>query len=45
MKDLIIITGTIVLGCMLFDMIAGDGDSLKTASGEKLSGLLRLYRE
>ena len=29
MKDLVIIIGTIVLGCLIFNMIAGDQDSLK----------------
>ena len=32
MKNLIIIVGTVILGCIIFSMIAGDGDSLKTAS-------------
>lgn len=34
MKDLIIIVGTVILGCILFDMIAGDEDSLKKAGAD-----------
>ena len=34
MKDLIVIIGTILLGCLLFGWIAGDGDSLKSAAGD-----------
>lgn len=45
MKELIVIVGTLILGCMVFDMIAGDEVSLKTASGQKLSELLLLYQE
>lgn len=33
MKQLVIIIGTALLGCMIFEMMAGDGaDSLKTVS-------------
>ena len=33
MKQLIVIIGTALLGCLVFDMMAGDGpDSLKTVS-------------
>ena len=37
MKDLLIIIGTVLLGCLIFAMIAGDEDSLKApaASGWK----------
>ena len=31
MKDLLIIIGTVVLGCLLFAMIAGNENSLKSA--------------
>lgn len=33
MKQLVIIIGTILLGCLIFNMMAGDGpDSLKNVS-------------
>lgn len=33
MKQLVIIIGTALLGCMIFEMMAGDGpDSLRTVS-------------
>lgn len=44
MKDLIIIIGTIMLGLVLFSLIAGDENSLKTASAEKMEQLLNMYR-
>ena len=44
MKDLIIAVGLILLGCILFDLIAGDGDSLRAVSGAKMSDLLQMYR-
>lgn len=45
MKDLIIITGTIVLGCFLFHLIAGEEDSLKNACAEKMVSKIEQYQE
>ncbi|MGC2872261.1 hypothetical protein ACPW7J_06060 [Ihubacter sp. rT4E-8] len=46
MKDLIIIVGTILLACILFSMIAGDKDSLKSASGKWFEkSIERMYQE
>ena len=45
MKDLIITVGFILLGCILFELIVGDGDSLRRVSGEKMAELLRYYGE
>lgn len=45
MKELIVMIGSILLGCVLFDMIAGDGESMKTAAGEQMEQMLQWYRE
>ena len=45
MKEMIVVVGMIILGCMIFDMIIGDANSLKTASGEKFKELLLFYQE
>lgn len=45
MKELIIIIGTIILGIILFSMIAGDENSLKSTSAEKMEQLLNMYQE
>lgn len=45
MKDLIVIVGSILLGCIIFNLIAGDEISLKAASGEKMTEILQLYKE
>ncbi len=45
MKELIVTVGFILLGCILFDMIAGDDDSLRTVSGRKMETLMEWYRE
>lgn len=45
MKDLIILVGSILLGCIIFDLIVGEGLSLKTASAEKMEALLQFYKE
>lgn len=45
MKDLIVIIGTILLGCLLFDWIAGDGDSLKSAAGGWFEKAVEAYQE
>ena len=45
MKDLIIIIGTVILGCMLFTMIAGDRNSLKSAGKQVMEDNIRAYEE
>lgn len=45
MKDLIIIVGTILLGCLLFQMIAGEENSLRKACADKMEQSIRLYQE
>lgn len=45
MKELIVIIGTVILGIILFSMIAGDENSLKSASAEKMEQLLNTYQE
>ena len=45
MKDLVIIIGTIVLGCLIFNMIAGDQDSLKSAGADVMERTIELYGE
>jgi len=45
MKELIVAVGLILLGCILFNMIAGDGESLRTVSGRKMEALMEWYGE
>ena len=45
MKELIVMIGSVLLGCLIFDMIAGDGESLKTAAGAQMEQMLQWYRE
>ena len=45
MKDLVIIIGTIVLGCLIFNMIAGDQDSLKSAGADVMERTIELNEE
>ena len=45
MKELIIVVGLTLLGCVLFDWIAGDEESLRTISGQKLECLMLMYGE
>ena len=45
MKELIVITGSVLLGCVIFDMIAGNGESLKTAAGVQMEQMLQWYGE
>lgn len=45
MKELIVIVGSIFLGCLIFQYIVGEDMSLKTASGEQMTRLLRIYGE
>lgn len=43
MKELIIIIGTAVLGIIIFGMIAGDDESLKTAGSEAMKNAIEVY--
>ncbi|MBR3756211.1 MAG: hypothetical protein IKK48_03785 [Firmicutes bacterium] len=45
MKELIVIIGSVLLGCVLFDMIAGDNGSLKAAAGTQMEQMLQWYRK
>lgn len=45
MKNLIIIVGTVVLGCIIFAMIAGDGNSLKTAGKGMMEKTVEAYED
>ena len=45
MKELIVMIGAMLLGCVLFDMIVGDGESLKTVAGGQMEQILQWYRE
>ena len=45
MKQIIVVIGMSLLGCIIFDMMAGDGpDSLKTVSGAVIENSLRSFR-
>ncbi len=43
MKELIIIIGTIVLGCFLFAMIAGSENSLRSAGSNMMEKTIEIY--
>lgn len=45
MKEFIVIVGSLLLGCILFDMIAGDGTSLRAAAGKQMEEMLLWYGE
>ncbi len=45
MKELVIIIGTVILGCLLFQMIAGDEDSLKSSSTGWMERSIEMYQE
>lgn len=45
MKDLLIIIGTVVLGCLLFAMIAGNERSLKSAGRAVMEKSIEMYEE
>ncbi|MGN1334352.1 MAG: hypothetical protein ACI4U1_04470 [Anaerovoracaceae bacterium] len=46
MKQLIIIIGTIILGCMIFNMMTGDSpDSLKNVSLKAMERAMEEYGE
>ncbi|MDY6037458.1 MAG: hypothetical protein SPI74_00440 [Eubacterium sp.] len=44
MKDLIVIMGTVVLGCYIFELMVGDGNSLKSSSEHYFRELLSQIR-
>lgn len=43
MKELIVMIGSVLLGCVIFDMIAGDGESLRYAAGQQMEQVLEWY--
>lgn len=45
MKELIVIVGSVLLGCLIFNMIAGDGDSLRHAADLQMERMLERYQE
>lgn len=45
MKELIVIIGSVLLGCLLFGMIAGDEDSLKAAAAIQMEQMMEWYGE
>ncbi len=45
MKELIVIIGSVLLACLLFDMIAGNDGSLKAVAGNQMEQMLQWYRE
>ena len=45
MKEVIVMVGSILLACLIFDMIAGDEASLKVATGEQMKHMLQWYQE
>ncbi len=45
MKEFVMIIGMIVLGCLIFNMIAGDKDSLKSASAGVMEKTIEMYEE
>jgi hypothetical protein len=45
LKNLVIIIGTVILGCIIFTMIAGDSHSLKSASKGVMDKTIEHYEE
>ncbi len=45
MKELIVIVGTVILGCLVFNMICGDGHSLKSAGKGVMEKNIAAYEE
>lgn len=44
MKQLIVLIGTIILGCIIFDLMVGDGsESLRTVSAEVMMKTMEAY--
>ena len=45
MKELVIIVGTVILGCLLFQLIAGDEESLKSSGARWMEKNIEMYQE
>lgn len=43
MKEIVIIIGTVILGVIIFGMIAGDDGSLKTAGADAMEKAIEIY--
>lgn len=43
MKEIVIIIGTVILGIIIFSMIAGDDDSLRTAGADAMERAIEVY--
>lgn len=43
MKELVVIVGTLLLGCLIFQLIVGDGNSLKSASKSAMEKTINMY--
>lgn len=43
MKEIVIIIGTVILGVIIFGMIAGDDESLKTAGKDAMEKAIEIY--
>ncbi|MDD7512242.1 MAG: hypothetical protein PUK21_07750 [Peptostreptococcaceae bacterium] len=44
MKDLIVIVGTMLLGCAIFAYIAGENDSIKSSCRDLYKRVINEYR-
>lgn len=45
MKELIVVIGMTILGCLIFNLIAGDRESLKSASITYMNKIVTMYEE
>lgn len=45
MKEVVVIIGTVILGVIIFNMIAGDGNSLKNAGRDYMEHVVRIYED
>lgn len=45
MKELIVVIGMTILGCLIFNLIAGDDESLKSASITYMNKIATMYEE
>ncbi len=45
MKELIVVIGMTLLGCLIFNLIAGDKASLKSVSIEYMDKMVKMYEE
>lgn len=45
MKELVIIVGTILLGCIIFNMIVGEDNSLKSEGKKVMEQTIQMYEE